>query len=71
VFVRFEAAYEYTITVSMRDMLGKTISQQEVQIVAGTNEIRLDADENLAGGIYFVELQSLKESRSFKMVKLR
>ncbi len=71
VFVRFEAAYDYTITLSMRDMLGKTISQQEVQIVAGANEIRLDANENLAGGIYFVELQSLKESRSFKLVKLR
>jgi subtilisin-like proprotein convertase family protein len=71
VFVRFEAAYEYTITVSMRDMLGQTVSQQQVQIVAGANEIRLDANENLAGGIYFVELQSLKESRSFKLVKLR
>lgn len=71
IFVSFEAAYEYTITVSMRDMLGQTISQQQVQIVAGSNEIRLDADQNLAGGIYFVELQSLKESRSFKLVKVR
>jgi hypothetical protein len=71
VFISFDAAYEYSITINMRDMLGRTISTQQVQILAGSNEIRLDADENLAGGVYFIELQSLKESRSFKMVKLR
>lgn len=70
IFVGFDAAYEHTITLRMSDMLGRTISTQQVRIVAGANEIRIDASENLAGGIYFVELQSLKESRSFKMVKL-
>lgn len=71
VFVSFDAAYEYTITISMHDMLGKTVSEQQVQIFAGANEIKLDVNENLAGGIYFVELQSLNENRSFKLVKVR
>lgn len=71
VFVSFEAAYEYTITVSMHDMLGRTISEQQVQIFAGANEVKLDVNEDLAGGIYFVELQSLNENRSFKLVKVR
>lgn len=71
IFVSFDAAYEHTITISLRDMLGRTVTEQQVQIVAGTNEIRLDANDNMAGGIYFVQLQSLKESRSFKLVKVR
>ncbi len=71
VFVSFEAAYEYTITISMHNMLGQTVSKQQVQIVAGANEIKLDVNEDLAGGIYFVELQSLNENRSFKLIKVR
>lgn len=71
VFVSFEAAYDYTITIRMHDMLGQTVSEQQVQIVGGSNEIKLDVNDNLAGGVYFVELQSLNENRSFKLVKVR
>lgn len=61
--------HEETMLLSVRDMQGKTVVQQEIESINGANAVRLTL-EKVDAGAYFVTLQGANGKLTRKIAKL-
>lgn len=61
--------YEQNVFVSILDISGKIIFNEETHMLTGDNKVKLNT-ENLDAGIYFIELRNENTSKKIKFIKL-
>ncbi|MEL6718954.1 MAG: T9SS type A sorting domain-containing protein, partial [Bacteroidota bacterium] len=66
--ISFDLPEAGTATVRIVDALGQTVFELEEEFVAGENEIFFDEGNNLASGIYFLQIESAKLNASHTMI---
>lgn len=66
--VLYQAAASETISIRVLDSRGQLLMQQQQQVSAGANQIRL-ATASLAKGIYIIEVNSNGERSTLRVVK--
>ena len=59
------------LNLRMVDVLGKTVTSEELNLNGGANKLVIHPEEQLSLGIYFVELRVENEVHSFKLIKLK
>lgn len=57
-----------TATLTIRDLTGRTVSTQQLQLVSGANNIAVNV-ANQPDGVYFIELAGQSGNRVLKLVK--
>ena len=65
--ITFESTSPQTITLSVRNVLGKTIYRKQIKVKRGKNSIPFQKD-NLRSGMYIYAIQNSKELVSKRFV---
>lgn len=67
--INFNSTEAGTATISLIDLLGKTVSVTNAEIVAGGAEVKLNDLEGLKSGVYMVQINFNGEIKTVKVVK--
>jgi len=66
--VDFEVVEEETVTISLMDMLGQTISNQKIDANAGVNTTQFEMN-GLATGVYFINISNASGQLTKRVLK--
>lgn len=67
--VTIQSAQAETATVSITDMAGKTVYQQQVKVAKGLSTVKVKLNDNHAAGIYLMTTQVGGERLNTKLIK--
>jgi hypothetical protein len=57
-----------TITVSVANILGETVSTQQFQINSGSNEIKMGMPTSCMNGVYFVTIDGMETRQTQRII---
>jgi hypothetical protein len=62
---------DLSVQIQLMDMSGKSVLHKNLGLESGSHLLNLDEAGNLPGGIYFLRLDYLGKSETYKLVKLK
>lgn len=62
---------DLSVQIQLMDMSGKSVMHKNLGLESGSHLLNLDEAGNLPGGIYFLRLDYLGKSETYKLVKLK
>jgi hypothetical protein len=65
--VNLYSSVNKNIILRLTNIIGKIVSEVNIHVVSGNNNINLDVS-NLKNGIYFINSESINESKSIKLI---
>ena len=65
--VKLYSSVNKNIILRLTNIIGKIVSEVNIHVVSGNNNINLDVS-NLKNGIYFINSESINESKSIKLI---
>ena len=65
--VKLYSSVNKNIILRLTNIIGKIVSEVKIHVVSGNNNINLDVS-NLKNGIYFINSESINESKSIKLI---
>lgn len=66
--IEIEATNNASASINIVDVLGKTVNQKNITLSKGLNKVKLNSSAELVSGIYFVNIQQGKTTKSLKLI---
>ncbi len=66
---RFDAATSEMATIQVLDMSGKSMHQEKVELIKGSNNVNISSMEKLTPGYYFLKITAKQTNRNIKILK--